>query len=442
MVPASTTCRRPTIDVRVDDNEVIAGRNDVPSVLVFESDGRPTVAEWTRQRARSGLDERHVPDRAHSCTGAGQSVTIQAGRSQTRTTKGELVTFEIQLSLNGVTVSSLDVRRVQLVDPADGDGAGGRRHVRRRRRYAGLPGRFHTVTGIRGPLLIDGAGGGGSLELPPVVLLPRDTVAPDETNQRVPQGTIFTLSLDRTSVTVNNTDLLPYIQYKGRTFEIIDDVPTALFRLIKTVTPNANGTTTFTFNAPLPDLTGLNIRGWIITNESLNFFVDENEQIDSLTVFNEDAVAAQTSVITATRITGLGMGPDRTIGGRRQPGGITYTGLEELDVRLGKGNDNVTIDSTHAGSDPSRSRPRERHGVRPHDERPHHDPRRRGRRHRGRRRQQHAVRHRPRRLHPRPADVRRRHAATTTSSSTTTRSSPTTSSPSPSTRSAASTWRR
>ena len=108
------------------------------------------------------------------------------------------------------------------------------------------------------------------------------------------------------------------------------------------MTPNANGTTTFTFNAPLPDLTGLNIRGWIITNESLNFFVDENEQIDSLTIFNEDAVAAQTSVITATRITGLGMGPDRTIGGRRQPGGITYTGLEELDVRLGKGNDTVT----------------------------------------------------------------------------------------------------
>ena len=62
-----------------------------------------------------------------------------------------------------------------------------------------FPARFHTVTGIRGPLLIDGAGGGGSLELPPVVLLPRDTVAPDETNQRVPQGTIFTLSLDRTS---------------------------------------------------------------------------------------------------------------------------------------------------------------------------------------------------------------------------------------------------
>ncbi|MDE0810591.1 MAG: hypothetical protein OSB69_14905, partial [Alphaproteobacteria bacterium] len=81
-----------------------------------------------------------------------------------------------------------------------------------------------------------------------------------------------------------------------------------------------------------------------------NVLVDEADQVDSLIVDNTDSPALDTGVLTETRLTGLGMGPDTRIGTRTLQGGITYLNLESLDIGLGFGRDTFTIESTHAGT--------------------------------------------------------------------------------------------
>ena len=81
-----------------------------------------------------------------------------------------------------------------------------------------------------------------------------------------------------------------------------------------------------------------------------NVLVDEADQVDSLIVDNTDSPALDTGVLTETRLSGLGMGPDTRIGTRTLQGGITYLNLESLDIGLGFGRDTFTIESTHAGT--------------------------------------------------------------------------------------------
>ena len=106
----------------------------------------------------------------------------------------------------------------------------------------------------------------------------------------------------------------------GRTIELLDSDPSALFRQIvgfEVLSTDGDGSVNvrFTLNAAFPvDPTSSTFRGFVITRESDNFFVDEEEQVDSMQVNNGDSVAGDQMTLSATRITGLGMGPDRTIG--------------------------------------------------------------------------------------------------------------------------------
>ena len=54
--------------------------------------------------------------------------------------------------------------------------------------------------------------------------------------------------------------------------------------------------------------------------------------------------------LTETRLTGLGMGDDVEIEGELHPGGITYTNIEVLDIGLGSGGTEFTIETTHPGA--------------------------------------------------------------------------------------------
>src|SRR5262249_31287591 len=57
------------------------------------------------------------------------------------------------------------------------------------------------------------------------------------------------------------------------------------------------------------------------------------------------------------RIVGFGMGPNLLVGGRPQPGGISYADLEVVEVHLGRGNDKVRVDyATNAEDHPTRLR--------------------------------------------------------------------------------------
>src|SRR5262249_11905754 len=55
------------------------------------------------------------------------------------------------------------------------------------------------------------------------------------------------------------------------------------------------------------------------------------------------------------RIVGFGMGPNLLVGGRPQPGGISYADLEAVEAHLGRGDDKVRVDyATNAEDHPTR----------------------------------------------------------------------------------------
>ncbi|MBW1951291.1 MAG: hypothetical protein JRJ18_17495, partial [Deltaproteobacteria bacterium] len=68
--------------------------------------------------------------------------------------------------------------------------------------------------------------------------------------------------------------------------------------------------------------------------------------MDFASVFNDASVSDDTGTLTASRLSGLGMGPDTVIASRRLPGGITYHDLEVLDVTLGSGGDTFFVEGT------------------------------------------------------------------------------------------------
>ncbi|WDQ14637.1 hypothetical protein [Rhodopirellula sp. P2] len=93
------------------------------------------------------------------------------------------------------------------------------------------------------------------------------------------------------------------------------------------------------------------IQKFAITSESLNFFVNEQTSVDYMFVHDEDSPADSTGYLTAERLWGLNMGPDVTVGGRLQPGGVQYGNLEVLQIDLGRGNNDFYVSGTHKRAD-------------------------------------------------------------------------------------------
>jgi Ca2+-binding RTX toxin-like protein len=333
--------------------------------------------------------------------------------------------------------------------------------------FAPMP---HTLGGIRGPLVIDGSGGQGSLEgLTPAVVLPGETNEKESTGvvfdaeAGSPDGstpaslTVFTEEL-RGALRSGETDLDALIDRtveitrgdgSGRFARIVGHeaagLGTAGFSGAVTFDPSGDGadrivrstgswsrdgftagqTITLVDNdgAPSPfagtytiaevtalelilegDLTGESetiddatvngeetertrlildpgfaldvgesvdgIQAYAITDESVNFFVSEEERIDILTVNDDDSPADANGVLTTVdlgdfrsmqellpdvpepgRIAGLGMGPDTRIARADRPGGISFGRLEGLVVNLGLGKNEFNVDAVPLGAD-------------------------------------------------------------------------------------------
>ncbi|MBL7039484.1 MAG: hypothetical protein ISR77_12695, partial [Pirellulaceae bacterium] len=116
----------------------------------------------------------------------------------------------------------------------------------------------------------------------------------------------------------------------------------------------AKSSTRLTVNEPFKLETGeteSEIKGFAVTAESPNLFVDELTQIDVLFVHDGDSPADNSGVLTHNRLSGLGMGPDLVIGDQELPGGINYNDLEIVDIDLGGGNNTLTVLSTHTRAD-------------------------------------------------------------------------------------------
>ncbi|MEI7701354.1 MAG: hypothetical protein WCK86_16260, partial [Planctomycetia bacterium] len=112
--------------------------------------------------------------------------------------------------------------------------------------------------------------------------------------------------------------------------------------------------TTVTFTEAWPEIGGvitLPAVGdqYFITPLNLNLKVTEAEQVDVLNVWNTQSPTNESMTLTDTNLSGLGMGQATEISGENFDGGITYAGLESVNIHLGSGNQSVTVVSTHAG---------------------------------------------------------------------------------------------
>ncbi|MCX7200338.1 MAG: hypothetical protein NTW37_20745, partial [Proteobacteria bacterium] len=108
-------------------------------------------------------------------------------------------------------------------------------------------------------------------------------------------------------------------------------------------------TATFTTNWPASPVVA-NGLGYYITPLNRNFLAVEADQVDVLNLFNRASVSDDAGVLTDSRLTGFGMGGDTVVAGKAVKGGISYQGLEQLNLMLGSGNDRLTVESTHLGS--------------------------------------------------------------------------------------------
>ena len=85
---------------------------------------------------------------------------------------------------------------------------------------------------------------------------------------------------------------------------------------------------------------------YVVTPLNLNTRVDESTQVDTLNFDNSNSPQNDVGTITESTLTGFGMGGDTVIAGQPFPGGIAYSNIETLNVKLGSGDNHLTIAST------------------------------------------------------------------------------------------------
>jgi len=362
--------------------------NEVASVVVIESDGSTDVIE-------GGVTDTYQMVLTKAPT---EDVTINIDAIKTRTTgsnnSGNFAFFEEQLLVKnatdteGLSLTTLTFTTenwntpqtvtVSAIDDNFVDGSDTQVFV---------PGQA-TLNKIHGPLFIEGAAGGGSLSLPdPLMLAGELNVRPTDGNVVEFESGAGPGAIE--SMTVETADLLAIADIYdvsdliGRTLEMTKGPGTGVvlnesnpdqkfdrFWMITNAEDHGDGTTSLALQNPSqvdPSNDGVtaptSASEYAITSLSINFFADEAEQVDYLFVYDQDSVADDTGALTSQifgegddavlkgRITGLGMGPDATIGGTTQPGGITYGDLEAVQVNLGSGNDTLTVDYTTISTD-------------------------------------------------------------------------------------------
>ena len=203
----------------------------------------------------------------------------------------------------------------------------------------------HRLSLIQSPLHIDGMGGEGTAGgLGKPVMLPGETsLLPIDGQVQAYTGTGTPLSIDTMTVRTadlevpKNRELLNDLNdLKGKTLEISRGNGIDRFWLITDVAVGPV-TTVLSLLSPgmpapewgMPD----SASKFYVTHLSRNFFVREEEQLDSVTVFDDGNTAGDVGALSSTTLTGLGMAP----------AGSTVANHETLEVLLGTGIDTFTV---------------------------------------------------------------------------------------------------
>jgi hypothetical protein len=284
-------------------------------------------------------------------------VKVVVSAEATRTSRGEVVTFEEQVAVNGASTTTLiftpdnwdtpQTVAVTAIDDSKVDGGDSKVFAQQ----------LDQTTNIKGPLLIEGGfvdedvsdlTGFDPVRLPGETnvtgTLP-DSGTPTSSTIQVRARDIANFAPDLTNFTLRVLDSATGVEQR-RTIISHDPIPLGDLDALVTLTIDEDW-----------DVTPAAGDSYVVNRFNANFFVIEEDQVDALFVDNTDSVANNVGVLgdlmldgkLQVNLSGLGMGPDTTIGDLDLPGGITSNGLEEIFVDLALGSDHLTIDTTFPG---------------------------------------------------------------------------------------------
>jgi Ca2+-binding RTX toxin-like protein len=372
--------KAPALEVRIDDADgdigiaTNADNTPAPGVKIIESNGstdviEPLVDGAPQVDAAPFTDAYQVVLTAQPAVG--ETVKVYVQPEETITTRGQIFYKELQVDVGGVALMSDsggqylefnhdnwdEAQTVEVSAREDAVVDGGDTKV-----FPTIP---RIVNEIQGPLIIEGQGTSelsiGSLGDPLMLpgennTLPSLGVIADASDEPGAAATVD-ISLAVLNDAINQLDVAAVetiddlIDY---TFEITEGTGRGLALIINQVT-ESDGVVTLSFGpdsdwSELPD----NTSNFTLSTTNPNLLVDELEQVDVLTVFNDESVTDDVGTLTANRLYGLGMGSDLTLGTTTFNGGITYGELENVTINLGKGNDTLNVTGTHTrgGVDP------------------------------------------------------------------------------------------
>lgn len=355
--------------------------NEVAGVMVIETGNSTNVLEFdangTRPDSGKQDDYRIVLTKAPM---SAETVTVNVNADPTRTQRGAgtdgIRAFVPEVSVTRAGTTSFSSSEtvdftstnwfkparilVHAVDDSRVDGGDSK----------SFPTTFDQANSIEGPLSITGGineDRTSDLERDPVMLL-------NETDTKAKIGDIVFVSgngrrfgISPADATALSSELNMAITVPsdlvGMTVEITDGPAKNKTRIIRSGRAvNINGTPQWRFTVDKPWQSGLTSEkpttdsSYTMFETNPNFLVDEENQRDILVVNDTDNVTSYTELpsgelkVTADQISGLGMTDDQVIGGDTIPGGIAYEALEELEINLGSGANQITIEDTHRGA--------------------------------------------------------------------------------------------
>ena len=369
------------------------GDNDHEGVLIIESNGSTDVSEG------GGQDTYQVV--LTQAPAGGETVTVTVTAQPTRTSKtGSIAGHpdsvrsfveQVEVSLDGISWSksvdvlfddgNWDVKRTIHVRAIDDDIVdGGDTQV-----FAPI---LDLANNIQGPLVIIGGIGtdrSGLFEREPIMLpVSANPLFDREVNFKDSIGEVIAASEETAdapaTITIDPADQ-DFLDFVGvaTVGDIDQDVLESLVNVAIEITRGegknkvrfiedaelVGGNLVLTlnkawdnpFNEPgVPDSSS----EYTLFDANPNFFVVEADQTDLLYFNDTDNVTSFPDTPFAEgrlwsagsfgRLTGLGMGGDRLIGGITQPGGVSFQELEEVEINLGTGANRFVIDDTHAGA--------------------------------------------------------------------------------------------
>lgn len=242
-----------------------------------------------------------------------------------------------------------------------------------------FPPQTHTLTGIQGPLVIEGhylQGTNRSLAQP--------LMLPGESNEQPSDGTVLGFTGTGAADATDHMDVASsavaallrrlgldegdFNALAGLTVGVTTGTGSSRFWRVDAVQAVAGDDSRLRLVLRNPSvLESAGIAGFALprsgdgiafTRESANFFVDESTQIDRVDIFNDGSLVDDQGVLRALgdalNLSGLGMGGPLTLDlGTADPsddislaGGITLDDTEILEVLLGQGNDRLDIEAT------------------------------------------------------------------------------------------------